>query len=176
MKIWKVILATIVIFGAGLVTGGLLVGFADGARERRHHWFAMHDPKFHPPTFSNTNAPGGSNREPGKLSLPFGKPPGRGMGKEFLERLDRELKLAPEQRRSVGKILDESQTRTKELWEKIAPEMRDEMKRSREKMRGVLTPDQNQRLDELMKRGPKPPKDGPPSNAVPPPAEPPGKP
>ena len=177
MKIWKVILATLVIFGAGLVTGGLLVGIADGARERRHHWFQMHDAKFHPPGFGNTNAPTGSNREPGKLSLPFGRPPGKSMGKEFLERLDRELKLEPEQRKRVGKILDESQKHTKEIWEKVAPEMREEMKRSREQMRDVLTPDQNKRLDELMKRGPKPPGEGQTNNApLPPPENPPAEP
>ena len=63
--------------------------------------------------------------------------------------------------------------------------MREEMKRSREQMRDVLTPDQNKRLDELMKRGPKPPGEGQTNNAplpspeklsTPPAVEPPAKP
>ena len=36
MNTWKVILATLVIFIAGVLTGGLLVGYSDRAQHKRH--------------------------------------------------------------------------------------------------------------------------------------------
>ncbi|MCX6896263.1 MAG: hypothetical protein NTZ16_12355, partial [Verrucomicrobia bacterium] len=100
----------------------------------------------------------------------FSHPPGRGAGKEFLERLDHELKLTPEQHQAISAILEESQKRSKEIWEKISPELRDEMKSSREKMKEVFTPEQAARFDELMKPKPAKPAGQPatptPTNAV----------
>ena len=110
-----------------------------------------------------------TNREASRLGMPFmSRPPGRGMGKEFLDRLNCELNLTPDQHQQLEKILNESQTRSKEIWEKISPELREEMKASREKMRATLTPDQIARFDELMK--PKPAK--PPGQGQPPASEP----
>ena len=84
-----------------------------------------------------------------------------------MERLDRELQLAPEQRKRIETILDESRKQAHEIWTKIEPEMREEMKKSRELIREVLTSEQNQRFDELMKRAPRPPRDGQRTNALP---------
>jgi Spy/CpxP family protein refolding chaperone len=163
LKVWKVILATLVIFTAGIVTGALLIRTFHRAQEHaRRQSIAEHDVQTHTPPPTNA-AP----REPGRLSLPFGRPPGRSMGKEFLERLDHELKLDADQKKRVEKILDESQKRTKDIWEKVAPEMREEMKRSREKMREVLSAEQNTRLDELMKHAPKPGEPKPPREGAP---------
>ena len=160
MKIWKVILASLVIFAAGILTGAVMNRFY----HHPHRFLPLREPLVVAP------APGvnsNSNREP-RLNLPFGRPPGRSLAKEFLERLDKELKLDGDQHKRVEKILNESQKHTKEIWEKIAPEMREEMKKSREQIREVLTPEQNTRMDELLKLAPKPPKEGPPTNAAPP--------
>lgn len=164
MKIWKLILATLVIFAAGIGTGTLITRIQE---QERRPFFRERD------GFSRGQGTNGfsgrTNHVP--LTLPYTtKPPGRGMAKEFLDRLDRELKLEPEQHKRLETILSDSQKRSKELWEKIAPELKEEMKASREKMRDVLTPAQNKRLDELMKRPPKPPKDGQSTNSLPKPS------
>lgn len=175
MKIWKVILATLVIFAAGIVTGAMFTRFSNRIQEQEHRPFFREREMFSRGSISGTNNFGSrTNHETGRLSMPYStKPSGRAMAREFLERLDRELKLEPEQRKHLEKILGDSQKRSKEIWEKIAPELKEEMKQSREKMRDVLTSDQNKRLDELMKRAPKPPREGPTTNSLPPqPAEP----
>jgi Spy/CpxP family protein refolding chaperone len=170
VKIWKVILATLVIFCAGLYAGVRITGIREARRRADVGEHGALKPGHNHP--ANTNGyPANTNRD-ARLALPFAnRPPFRNMGKEFLERLDREVHLAAEQRKQIEKILEDSQKRNKEIWKKIEPEMREEMKKSRDLLRDVLTPDQNKRFDELMKRPPKPPKDGQPTNAVPPPPE-----
>lgn len=166
MKIWKVILATLVIFTAGILTGAVVSRLASRTRPPLWRLHEAGDKKLLPP---------GSNRETARLTMPFSRPPARALARDFLERLDRELKLQPEQHRRIQKILEESQKRNKEIWEKIEPEVREEMKCSREEIRGLLTSEQRKHLDELMKRpakAAKAAKESPASNnAVPPPAE-----
>jgi Spy/CpxP family protein refolding chaperone len=166
VKIWQVIFASLAIFTAGILTGAVMTH----TYHHPHRIFATREPLAVAPAPSVN-----SNREP-HLNLPFVKPPGRGLAKDFLERLDKELKLDSEQRKRIEKILNESQKHTKELWEKIAPEMREEMKRSQGEIREVLTPEQNTRMDELLKRAPKPPKEGRLTNAVTPMVEQPSNP
>jgi Spy/CpxP family protein refolding chaperone len=72
---------------------------------------------------------------------------------EFLKKMDRQLDLTPEQHDQIAKIMKDSQDRTLPIWEKIAPEMNDELKRAREEIRNVLTPEQRKRWFELMRRG-----------------------
>jgi len=146
VKIWKVILATLVIFGTGVVTGGLLVGVI--GRINVH-------PRFAPLLDHAAHAtPTGPTANPDRVVLPMGTPPRRALSKEFLERLNRELKLSPEQRQQVEEILTTGQEHTKAIWEKVAPEMRAEMKETREQIRAVLSPEQNARFQELMKARP----------------------
>ncbi|MFM2081404.1 MAG: hypothetical protein RL380_95 [Verrucomicrobiota bacterium] len=174
MNLWKIILATLVIYAAGVVTGGLLVNHTESGRDRRPHWSAPRPAENRPAenrpplvplaNASTTNPP----REPGnsnRLAFPFG---GRSfnregmdrMNREFLERLDRELKLTADQHKDVAHLMDEGQKHAKEIWDKVAPEMREVMKTTNEKIREVLTPEQKKRFEELMKlKQPKPPKD-----------------
>jgi len=166
VKIWKIILATLVIFGMGVITGGLLVGIADGVRERRQHLFAIHNARLQQAT---PNGPATSNtpheRDP-RLTLPLGLSPRRQFPKDFLERLDRELKLTPEQHKQIDQVLDEGQKRTKEIWDRIAPEVRQEMKNSREQILNLLTSEQKTRFEELMKPRPnKPAREAQPTNS-----------
>lgn len=168
MKIWKVILATLAIFTAGIFTGAFVTSVNHRSPFHGQHNFIRESfgkNRPHPAT----NAADATNRETSRLAMPFmSRPPGRGMGKEFLERLDRELNLTPDQHQQLEKILDASQKRSKEIWEKISPELREEMKASREKMHAVFTPDQIARFDELMKpKQPKPTGPGQPSAAEP---------
>ena len=126
MNSWKVILATMVIFGTGVVTGGLLVGH-----------FQSH-PTPRPPGQ-------GVGPNPGKGAQVLS--PG-GMRVDLLRRMVRDLDLTPDQRDRVDKILKESQERTRKV---MAPFMRDEWLRTTAQFRDVLTPEQQPRFDELMK-------------------------
>ena len=173
MKIWKVILATLVIFGMGVITGGLLVGISDGVRERRQHWLESHKFKFQQAQIA---AVGKTNREPSRLTMPSGVPNRRQFPKDFLDRLNRELKLTPDQHQQIDQVLDNGQKRTKELWDRIATEVHEEMKNSQEKILKLLTPEQKSRFEELMKprqnkianQSPKPGTETPATNSQPP--------
>jgi Spy/CpxP family protein refolding chaperone len=123
---WKAIFAAIVIFGAGIVAGGALVS-------RLHsNWLAPAHPASDPASTAQVPSPGG-------------------MRLEFLRRAQRDLDLTPEQRERIDKILKDSQERTRKLMEPIAPEFHAESKRAREEFRAVLTPQQQERFDQLVK-------------------------
>jgi hypothetical protein len=124
---WKVILATMVIFGTGVVTGGLVVRHAVHGRDRRlqHPASAVHPAQL---------APAGVMRI------------------EFLRRIEQELALTPEQHESIDKVLKEGQERMKKLMETVEPRRREEFKKTVEEVRAVLTLEQGKRFDELVKQ------------------------
>lgn len=166
MKVWKVILATLVIFSAGVFAGVKIAEMRHANFRAMFHERWQHESPERPPMVANSpSAAVGTNRPP--LDMPSRRGPFRNMGRDFMERIDRELQLAPEQRKRIETILDESRKQTREIWSKIEPEMREEMKKSRELIREVLRSDQNQHFDELMKHAPRPPRDGQRTNAVP---------
>ena len=127
MNSWKVILATMVIFGTGVVTGGLLVHHAQRGRDRHPQRVGTALRSTQPPS-------------PGVLRI------------EFLRRMERELNLAPDQREPIDRILKDGQERTKKLMETIEPRRREEYKRTLEEFRAVLTPAQRQRFDTVLKQ------------------------
>lgn len=87
MNTWKVILATLVLYGAGVVTGGLLVHYSAQGKLG------------HTPRITN-----------GTRSVPSSA---GGIRFEFLRRMGRDLDLTPEQRERIDKILKESQEQTR---------------------------------------------------------------
>jgi hypothetical protein len=116
-----------VIFGTGVVTGGLLVHHAEKGRDHR--------PK-----------PGGASVRPGQPLSP-------GLMRiEFLRRMERELDLAPAQREPIDQIIRDGQERMKKVMESVEPRRREEYKRTIEEFRKVLTPEQRQRLDRVVKQ------------------------
>jgi Spy/CpxP family protein refolding chaperone len=121
---WKVILATMVIFGTGVVTGGLLVRYADNARTA------------HPPRGVGAGRPA--------------QVPNAGMVRlDFLRRAGRELGLTPDQHERLDKIIKDSQERTRKI---MSPYMREELQRTRAEFREVLTPEQRPKFDALLKQ------------------------
>jgi hypothetical protein len=134
VKEWKVILATLVIFGTGVVTGGLLVHLTKRPPGRL------------PPPFGAAQPPLG---QPG----PFGQrlPPNE-QRVEFLRHITHQLELTSEQRDAIERILRESQQRTKALWEPVAAKMTEELRKTDNRIRDVLTPEQRQRFDEMRSR------------------------
>ena len=160
MKLWKVILVTLVIFSTGAITGAVV------AR------------KTLPSTPETSWRASATNR----MGQAF-RPPDRLMRKDFVRRIQSELELTPEQADQMEAIVQESQARTRQLWEQVAPQLRAEFKATQERIQEVLTPEQEQRFEELMKKrrptrheerdrrepGPEPPGGLPPPADIPPP-------
>jgi Spy/CpxP family protein refolding chaperone len=122
---WKVILATMVIFGTGVVTGGLLVGLRVE----------------HAPVPPRPFGPGGPR--------PMQQVSAGGMRDNLLRRVAKDLDLTSEQRDQVEIILKESQDRTRKV---MSPFLREEMERTAKEFRGVLTTNQQARFDDLLKQ------------------------
>jgi Spy/CpxP family protein refolding chaperone len=74
---------------------------------------------------------------------------------EFLLRATRELKLTADQRGQIDKIVLESQERTRQVWEQVAPQMRKELADTKDKIHVMLTPEQQARFEELLKQPPR---------------------
>ncbi len=130
MNYWKVILATMVIFGTGVVTGGLLV---------------RHTQVMRPPRSAHSSA-GTNQTHTAAVSYPGGL---RG---EFLRRAQRELNLTPEQREKIDHILKESQERTRKIMEPVTPSLKEELARAKAEFNAVLTPEQQAQFAELLKQ------------------------
>jgi Spy/CpxP family protein refolding chaperone len=129
---WKVILATMVIFGCGVVTGGLLM------KTELPPAAVAQDAAPHPVNSTNQSPALGQFQKP-----------------EFLRRMQKQLDLTPSQSEEIAKAMKASQERTRPLWEQITPQLRQEMKKLREEIRQVLTPDQQKKYDELLKARPR---------------------
>jgi Spy/CpxP family protein refolding chaperone len=151
---WKIIFATLVIFIAGVVTGGLLVGYSDRAQQKQHRlWsreFTTHRLENKQPA-PVTRDPG--PREPFTLPRISGSMP-KGLRMDFLQNLDREIQLTDEQRARIETIITEGQERNKQLWSRVLPELRREMQTTKDRIRAVLNPEQVRRFEELMKQRP----------------------
>jgi Spy/CpxP family protein refolding chaperone len=119
---WKVILATLVIFVAGVVTGAMVMKSSRGAPLRE----AGPPPPwvFQGPDF---------------------------VQQRFLDRMNKEMELTTEQRRKLEGILRDARERTKSWWEIVGPEFQSELKETREKIRTVLTPTQREKFEKLMR-------------------------
>ena len=129
MNTWKVILATLVIFTAGLVTGGMAV---KRLTARAH----AEGPRLAP-------------------IVP------RLLRAEFIQRLERELRLTPEQHDQLSEIVRQSQERVRTLHEKIGPDLMEEMRSTREQIRNLLSPEQQRRFEQIQRRQPRNPGPGP---------------
>lgn len=148
MNTWKVILATLVIFAAGVVTGGLLVTHADRVKLRsRPNWRQL--PAETSPRPVEPGAPRETIRPPG---APAAVP--QFLRKEFLERLDREVNLTADQRERIERVIREGQERNRQFWDRVSPELRKEVAEARRQIQAVLLPEQRARFEELMKQRP----------------------
>lgn len=133
MNDWKVIptivVTTVLIFGAGVFTGGMLVDYV----KQTHPRVAIK----HPPV-APTNSVPVTNAAP-NAARPV-RPP-EILSKDFLQRLDGDLRLTKEEHEAIQKIISDSQN-----------EMRKVVQDARLEIREVLTPQQREQFDELMKR------------------------
>ncbi|MEI6074932.1 MAG: hypothetical protein WCS94_05115 [Verrucomicrobiota bacterium] len=133
MNNWKVIFATVVIFGAGVLTGGLLVDYVKHSNYK--------PPRKPAPSAdahasaSNTVTHAVANIQPRLPEL---------LSKQFLQRLDQDLRLSPDQHEAILKIINERQS----AMHKVVQDARLEIQE-------VLTPKQHEEFDEMLKRLPR---------------------
>ena len=115
MNAWKVILATLVIYSAGLITGGLLV------RQGR--------PPFVPPPQRPPLPPREESFVPPMMQ------------ERFLEQMRVRLDLTPEQFSRLKTIFAESRERTRIINDLVRPEMQAEIQHVRKRILDELTPE-----------------------------------
>ena len=128
MNTWKAILAALVIFGAGFVTGNVLNRVSE-------HTKAV-----------TPNPP----RNPGH---PQGTIPLDQLRRlELMGRVQKDLDLSSDQRARIEKIIGDGQDRIHELWDQVAPDIHDEYEDVKKKFCDVLTADQKKRFEDLMKQ------------------------
>jgi Spy/CpxP family protein refolding chaperone len=123
---WKPILAALVIFAAGVVTGGLTIH--------------IREPRLAPSP--GTNAP--VRKVPAM--------PREAQLRELSRRMQAELDLAPEQRDRIEAIVRDSQERMKSVRDEVGKKIGEEFREMRQKIRGELTPDQRRKFAEIMKQ------------------------
>jgi Spy/CpxP family protein refolding chaperone len=126
---WKAILAALVIFGAGFVTGNILNRMSTATKT--------------PAVASVPRNPTRPSQQP--LSLEQLRKV------ELMGRVQKDLDLSPEQHARIEKIISDSQERIRDLWEQVAPDIHDEYEDVQKKVCEELTPDQKKRFGDLMK-------------------------
>jgi hypothetical protein len=132
VNFWKVIFATVVIFGAGIFTGGLLMPMLHQGTKQRAEQLPLAPTNI----VVNPTVPATTNTVPGK---PQPRLP-EVLSKSFLLKLDDQLHLSSEQHSNIEKIISSTQSQTRKL-----------MQDARKQVRGVLTADQQARYDDLIK-------------------------
>jgi hypothetical protein len=130
MTPWKVIFATLVIFAAGALTGGVLVMNA-------YRVFRKDNP------VPVAAAPA----QPVAASQAQSATPWQARMQSLLRRMDGELDLTPQQHAQMEKIISTGQEQTRNLWQPITPRMNQEYQHVRQEMRGMLNPEQRRKFD-----------------------------
>lgn len=147
MNAWKVVCATLVIFIAGIVTGATLVRFAQRApRPWRITQPGTIDnrPQLGPVNPDNRNTP--NNPRPPNANAPTL------LNREFVQGLERQLRLTPEQRERIDQIMAEGQERIRQVRAGIEPQVRKEMQKTHEQIITVLGEKQREQFERLMKQ------------------------
>jgi hypothetical protein len=142
MNSWKIILAALVIFGAGVIAGGLLV-----------HHVTNRPPGYvePPPAGPNAHPPADNHGPTRPPEVPLPRLAER-LSTNFVHQLDKSLHLTPEQRNAIAKIVADGQERNHELWTNVAPQMRKVMQDVNQQIRAELTPEQVKQFEVLMKQ------------------------
>ncbi len=131
MNNWKVIFATVVIFGAGVLVGGLLVNYVQHPYKKFQRAKSAVSTEAHPQNGNQSARPADNvkHRPPEILS------------KQFLQKLDVCLQLTSEQREAAQKIIGDGQN-----------QIRKAIQDARLEMREIMTPEQRIKFDEVIKK------------------------
>lgn len=130
MNTWKAILAVLVIFGAGFVTGRVASRLSENTKP------AVAQNPVH--TSAHSGQPPLSLEQLRKV--------------ELMGRVQKDLDLTPEQHARIEKIIEESQQRIRDLWDQVAPDIHDEYDDVQKKLCQELTPEQKKTFNDLMKK------------------------
>ncbi|MGV3773026.1 MAG: hypothetical protein ACO1QB_09000 [Verrucomicrobiales bacterium] len=122
MKVFKIILAAMVIFAAGVVTGGMV--------SKKQKPLLQADAR---PASPQTPSNVGWSKE---------------RKAEYIQRLDRALALTAEQKNQIEAILDDSNEKMREHWTAIEPRIKEEYRAARKQVSEVLTPEQRKKQEE----------------------------
>ena len=136
---WKLILATVIIFGAGVVVGGLLV----------YHVIPAH-PKStrHAPVIVAT-----TNRPPVPRSADLFNPrQPEILSTNFVQKLDDELQFTPAQQDAVHKIITCGQEQNHALWTNCTAQSRQVLLEVRQHIREQLNPEQLKQFEKILKQ------------------------
>ena len=147
MNAWKIVLATLVIFVTGIITGASLVRFAQNRGGRMNQ-----RPQPEMVQHNNSGRPENPNR---RNDPEFGNQPSQQPGplnRQFVLGLDRQLKLTREQRDKVEKLMVEGQERIRQMRSNLEPEMRKEMQSVNEQIKTILTAEQREQFERIMKQ------------------------
>jgi hypothetical protein len=145
VNFWKVILATVVIFGAGVFTGGLLVNSVQHPHSRNNRRPAANAETHEPQSRATNNL--------ASMSRPQRTPDI--LGTNFVAQLDDALQLAPDQLASIQKIIADGQERNHAIWTNNSAQMREVIQDVRHRVRETLTADQQKKFEDLMKHVPR---------------------
>ena len=127
MKTWKAILAALVIFVAGAVTGGVLT------------WQTKLPLRFK----AANKQPDSSPASPWMLQRP-----------DFARRIKHELGLTDQQTEKIEAALAKSRQRTCLLWETLREPLQEELSVVKAEIRAQLTPEQLVKFNEFLKTKP----------------------
>jgi hypothetical protein len=145
VNFWKVILATVVIFSAGVFTGGLLVNCINHPHSKNPHR-PQASADAHPPEIHDHDQLRPQDIPPPRLA--------ERMGKQFVQQLNDTLQLTPEQRVKIEKIIADGQEQNRQIWTNVAPKMRAVMQEVNQQIRAELTPEQQKPFEEMLKHPP----------------------
>ncbi len=154
MNIWRIVCATLVIFIAGIVTGAVLVRIGERGPKPwlRQPREVVNRPQTNTPGSTNLLPSPNPNRLNGPAATNPGSPNSGPMSREFVAGLERQLRLTPEQREQVSKLMSEGQERIRALRLGIDPEVRKVMQHTHEQIQALLTPEQREQFQRLMKQ------------------------
>ena len=131
---WKPILAAVVIFAAGVVTGGFVVDF--GAPKP-------------PRAFPRERGPRNAERGPGSRT--------EGQLNWLMKRIQRDLKLTDKQAATVESAFKASREEMKLTFEELRPRMRASTEKLKESLRDDLTEEQIAKFEKYLgPKGPRP--------------------
>jgi Spy/CpxP family protein refolding chaperone len=125
---WKPILAALLIFAAGVVTGGLTVRLKSQAPNRPDRLPTQGSDRIWPARRAEADV------------------------RDLSQRLQGRLKLTPHQRERIEGIVKESRERMRSIAEDMAPKTREEFRQMRERIREELTPEQRKDFEEVFRQ------------------------
>jgi hypothetical protein len=135
---WRIVVAALVIFGAGVLTGAVGTGLASRvARERR----VVARPQ-------TNGTPAGLNLE---RALPKVRNPGA-FRLEQLSRLARELNLTPEQLSSLEVLVGSTESRLRDIWKPVLPGAKSEVDDFDRRLQEILSPEQRARMAQMLQK------------------------